>query len=725
LYLAAFFRNVGASPGGSADNICLENDSLCITCPTFDFNDSTLALLKRPPKFIPTPKSCCHVNILRGVRDFLRRYRWRVFFSGKTSSAPRFFVSSGTDVSSTGVPAQVWRKCALVMSAVRSLLSQCSTCYPKDNLSESERLELDRLCSDPSIVVSPADKGGKWVIVPRAEYESEALRQLSEANFYRPLDAPLTDLVATRLSNFLNFLQRKHFLTRREVRALQPPDAPVDRRFYLIPKLHKPTWPTAHMPPGRPIVSDTASVSRGCASLIEHFLTPIARKTPSFVRDSLHVVSLLKDVILTKPVILFTMDITSLYTNIPTNEGIAAVGRAFLKHTDAKRPDLTILSLLRLLLTTNDFMFGDHRFLQTHGTAMGCAFGGAFANIFLSEWEEKILNHPKPPCLWLRYIDDVFGVWPHDDMTLSSFCSFVNSIHGNIQVTLTSSPTKVKFLDLEIYLSEGRLLHNVGFKPTDSFTILPPSSFHPQHVFTSIMFSQVYRWCTRSSSYHDFKRTKNLVQKHWMRQGYTRSQIRDVVKKVLSFTGQTPSAWQPGFFPCSVASCVCIYSFYAHSVYGNDSSFPIVHRLSCESSKVVYLISCLKCDMKYVGETSRSLRERISEHLRSISRCLPTPVAQHFTTRCQLDDFSFTAIEHQANDRKRRKKESAWIGRLRTAVPAGLNTVTNRHEALPLVLPYSRCSERVVRLCQSMVDVTTVGAFRCNKNLARLVTANR
>jgi len=124
---------------------------------------------------------------------------------------------------------------------------------------------------------------------------------------------------------------------RREVRALQPPDAPVDRRLYLIPKLHKPRWPFNHMPPGRPIVSNTSSVFRGCASLIEHFLTPIARKTPSYVRDSLHVVSLLKDAIFTKPVTLFTMDITSLYTNIPTSEGIA-----FLKHTDVKRPDLIL-----------------------------------------------------------------------------------------------------------------------------------------------------------------------------------------------------------------------------------------------------------------------------------------------------------------------------------------------------------------------------------------------
>ena len=150
-------------------------------------------------------------------------------------------------------------------------------------------------------------------------------------------------------------------------------------------------------------------------------------------------------------------------------------------------------------------------------------------------------------------------------------------------------------------------------------------------------------------------------------------------------------------------------SVLTQSVYGNDTSFPFVHRLSCKSCK---------CGIKYVGKTSRSLRERISEHLWSVSQSLPTPVAQHFNTRCQRDDFFFTAIEHQTNDQKRRKKESAWIGRLRTGVPSGLNTMTNRHESLPLVLPYSHCSERVVRLCQSMIDVTIPWGLQVQQKLS-------
>ncbi len=53
---------------------------------------------------------------------------------------------------------------------------------------------------------------------------------------------------------------------------------------------------------------------------------------------------------------------------------------------------------------------------------------------------------------------------------------------------------------------------------------------------------------------------------------------------------------------------------------------------NCQSNNLIYLISCKKCLAQYVGETHRTLGERIYEHLYSIRKNHDTPVAEHFNS---------------------------------------------------------------------------------------------
>ena len=314
---------------------------------------------------------------------------------GVGSSNARFTAPSDRYPPRNALPDGIFARCKVILIAVSSLLNNCERCYPADNLLPGERQELDRLVADKSVVISPADKGGMWIVVPAKDYEAEAFRQLADDSFYQVTDVNLTKFTERRLRIFMRYLKQNRFISRREEQALLPPSDPRDRSFYLIPKVHKEKWPSPLMPPGRPIVADRGSVSRKCASLVEHFLAPIARSLPSYVRDSLHVVALVNELTLSENAIMFTMDVSSLYTNIPIVEEIEAVGRAFLKFPDRRRPDLSILSILRLLLTSNDFSFGRERYLQIQGTAMGSAYGASFASIFLGELEEHVYSREK------------------------------------------------------------------------------------------------------------------------------------------------------------------------------------------------------------------------------------------------------------------------------------------------------------------------------------------
>ncbi len=227
-----------------------------------------------------------------------------------------------------------------------------------------------------------------------------------------------------------------------------------------------------------------------------------------------------------------------------------AVRRAFLRSPDPRRPDLTLLTMISIILKNNCFLFRDERFIQKSGTPMGCAFGPSFANIFLGEWEEEIFTYYLPPC-WLRFIDDIFLIWPFSFTSLFYFRDLVNSIAPTIKVEMTCDPMSIRFLDLTLTKSNGFLNFKIGFKPTDCHTILSPSSLHPPHVFSAIVFGQVYRWATHSSTYENIKETKRIVQASWRRQGYSRSAIRMAVRKVLDLTNLSPSSWQTGFYPCN------------------------------------------------------------------------------------------------------------------------------------------------------------------------------
>ena len=66
------------------------------------------------------------------------------------------------------------------------------------------------------------------------------------------------------------------------------------------------------------------------------------------------------------------------------------------------------------------------------------------------------------------------------------------------------------------------------------------------------------------------------------------------------------------------------------SIRGPDCHMSIKTTFTCRSDNLVYAITCHSCNFVYVGEVSRSLAVRFSEHLADIRHNRSKPVAQHF-----------------------------------------------------------------------------------------------
>ena len=108
------------------------------------------------------------------------------------------------------------------------------------------------------------------------------------------------------------------------------------------------------------------------------------------------------------------MDVTSLYTNIPNDDGLRAALLALEKHRPGpvKPTNLTLIKLLDMVLKKNKFQFNGNHYLQVGGTAIGTKAAPGFAIVYMGMFEDNfVYNYHLQPNLYLRYIDDIFMLW--------------------------------------------------------------------------------------------------------------------------------------------------------------------------------------------------------------------------------------------------------------------------------------------------------------------------
>lgn len=143
-----------------------------------------------------------------------------------------------------------------------------------------------------------------------------------------------------------------------------------------------------------------------------------------------------------------------------------------------------------------------------------------------------------------------------------------------------------------------------------------------------------------------------------------------------------------GFSRCGSHPCkTCRYAKPVKMFHDSDhaTSFNIKSYINCNSVGVVYVIECTKCDLLYVGNTTRKLKTRVMEHLNYIVNPTYTNisnVARHFIQEHNrsTEFFCTYGIENVRVPKRGGsvnkillQREAFWILRLKTRVPAGLN----------------------------------------------------
>jgi hypothetical protein len=169
---------------------------------------------------------------------------------------------------------------------------------------------------------------------------------------------------------------------------------------------------------------------------------------------------------------LVSFDVVSLFTNVPVDEALQVIiNKLHNDDTLVERSALQIedvMELLEVCLRTTYFQVDDKFFQQKNGMAMGSSVSPIVSNICMEHFEKLALGSVEhKPSLWLRYVNDIFVIWPHGPERLQSFLIHLNSLRPSIQFTMeVESCSAILFLDVLVTKKETKLVTKVYRKPT-------------------------------------------------------------------------------------------------------------------------------------------------------------------------------------------------------------------------------------------------------------------
>ena len=295
--------------------------------------------------------------------------------------------------------------------------------------------------------------------------------------------------------------------------------------MYFLPKLHKDPLGV------RPIVSATNGPTKNASAFLDRWLQPYMKQVKSHITNATELIHILQDLEIPKDAYLVTLDVESLYTNITHEEAIMTLLKIFKSHP----LKVFLLDLLKYVLKNNVFKFNDHIFTQVCGIAMGTKLAPALATIYMGEIEEEFLSqYPNKPSLWVRYIDDIFMVWPHSLEDLHEFIRALNNRRKKIKLTAEISTHSCDFLDLTIYKSPtfyttGKLSTKIFYKPTNTFSYPLGTSHMPASIHKGIAIGEMTRLIRNTTSPNLRRHYSGKLIRHFRRRKYPPQIIKSLI----------------------------------------------------------------------------------------------------------------------------------------------------------------------------------------------------
>ena len=303
------------------------------------------------------------------------------------------------------------------------------------NLSKDERKALKELALDNSLVIKNADKGSGVVVENFDCYIKNGLEHLSDRNIYEQIAEDPTVSLGLAINKFIAHIAKKGVIDNITKQYLTFPvdSLPRTQQLFFLKKIHK--NPIAVTP----IVSGCSGPTEKISQLIDRHLRPFVPKIKSYIQDTAEFIRFIESLKLPSNCTVPTMDVKSLYLNIPHVESVLAFLKLYYNNRESDEieiPSEAMKDFLNIVLTKNYFNFAGKMFYQIQGMAMGTKMAPAYANIFMGDLEEKLIeDYHTTLIVWKRYIGDVFCIWPGQPQDFENFVAYLNTKHHSIKFT--------------------------------------------------------------------------------------------------------------------------------------------------------------------------------------------------------------------------------------------------------------------------------------------------
>ena len=244
-------------------------------------------------------------------------------------------------------------------------------------------------------------------------------------------------------------------------------------------------------------------------------------------------------------VLIVTCDVKDMYSNIEQGLGIKAVRYWLSKYPELLNQRFSVdfvIEALEFVLSNSTFQFNDKFYSLICGTVTGTKVAPSYANLTMAYLENKFYEvikqiygadiHNYVFQSWKRFLDDGQIMWHKSFGCVTEFVKILNSLDSKIQFTYECSDNELSYLNLLIYICNGKLMTDIFYKETDSHDFLPFNSCHPRHTKCNIPETLARTICTIVDD-PDRKQYRLEELKTWLiKSGYPTNLIRSAFSKV-------------------------------------------------------------------------------------------------------------------------------------------------------------------------------------------------
>ncbi|KAI4472863.1 hypothetical protein M0804_015578, partial [Polistes exclamans] len=487
------------------------------------------------------------------------------------------------------------------------------------------------------------------------EYLKEMEKLLEDKNTYSLLNKDPTNKFEKMANNLITKLQNELIITEAMGKNLRSYNT-VSPKLYGLRKTHK---KECNM---RPVVSSIGSPCYKIAKFLHLLLTrTISSKFVFSIKNSFEFAEFIRGTKLPEGYILVSLDVISLFTNIPKELVIKIIEDNWdelSKYITVHKK--TLIELIQFCFESSYFRFNGVFYQQLDGSSMGNPASPVLANIVMNYILKKVEGKLPFQVPFLKvYVDDIVTAIPKDriEVTIKTF----NSVNKKIQFTIEVENNKtLPFLDLKIIRKEdGSILTDWYVKPTSSGRCLNFKSNHPISQKIGVVKGLLFRALTLSSKeFHNNNKEKiEIILKN---NNYPTSLIHMIFNKfrLVKEQEKEPNNKKiirfPFIKPLSNRINKCFKNTNVKLVFYNLVKIKSIYTKlkdkddKLEQSNLVYKIPC-ECEKCYVGQTKQKLKKRLDQHRNdskptNAQKTNTTALAEHHFKTGHIFKFDETKI---------------------------------------------------------------------------------